>query len=343
MKAMVCEMCGSQDIIKQDGMYVCQYCGTRYSIDEARKLIVEGTVKIDHSDELQRLYKVARRARDNNNAENAQKYYDMILVKDPSSWEANFYTVYYQSMCCKIKDIRSAAIRVSNCENTVLELIRDNVPDPDEQGAAISEVGRKLITISRILFNSATDFYLGISMQVQHNYKQECINNCYAARDILYKYGNYLIDFFGDAYGDVAASCWKDAIQQHNILMPILTHKDANEADIHKYANKIKEYDSSYQEPEVNKGGGCYVATAIYGSYDCPQVWTLRRFRDNALAETWYGRTFIHTYYAISPTIVKWFGNTAWFKNMWKPTLDRMVERLNHEGVEDTPYNDRNW
>ena len=38
---------------------------------------------------------------------------------------------------------------------------------------------------------------------------------------------------------------------------------------------------------------GCYVATAVYGSYDCPQVWTLRRFRDNALAKTWYGRACI--------------------------------------------------
>lgn len=25
---------------------------------------------------------------------------------------------------------------------------------------------------------------------------------------------------------------------------------------------------------------GCYVATCVYGSYDCPEVWTLRRFRD---------------------------------------------------------------
>ena len=51
---------------------------------------------------------------------------------------------------------------------------------------------------------------------------------------------------------------------------------------------------------------GCYVATAVYGSYDCPQVWTLRRFRDHTLAASWYGRSFIRAYYAISPTLVKW-------------------------------------
>jgi len=91
------------------------------------------------------------------------------------------------------------------------------------------------------------------------------------------------------------------------------------------------------------KKGGCYIATAVYGSYDCPQVWTLRRFRDDTLAETWYGRAFIKTYYAISPTLVKWFGETKWFKGIWKSILDRMVSSLIAEGVKNTPYNDRNW
>lgn len=95
-------------------------------------------------------------------------------------------------------------------------------------------------------------------------------------------------------------------------------------------------------EPDT-KSGGCYVATAVYGSYDCPQVWTLRRFRDNTLAATWYGRAFIRTYYAISPTLVKWFGNTNWFKKLWKGKLDRMVSDLNKKGVENTPYDDKTW
>ena len=90
-----------------------------------------------------------------------------------------------------------------------------------------------------------------------------------------------------------------------------------------------------------NSSQGCYVATAVYGSYDCPEVWTLRRFRDNTLASTWYGRAFIRTYYAISPTLVKWFGNTAWFKKMWKGKLDKMVCHLNNNGVENTPYCDK--
>lgn len=91
------------------------------------------------------------------------------------------------------------------------------------------------------------------------------------------------------------------------------------------------------------KGGGCYVATAVYGSYDCPQVWVLRRYRDYTLAETWYGRALIHTYYAISPTLVKYMGNTRWFKKMCKWPLDCMVENLRNNGVLDTKYKDRVW
>lgn len=98
---------------------------------------------------------------------------------------------------------------------------------------------------------------------------------------------------------------------------------------------------SSAPRPTVSGGkGGCYVATCVYGSYDCPQVWTLRRFRDYKLNNTWYGRLFIKLYYAISPTLVKWFGKTKWFKKMWKGKLDRMVEKYKALGYEDTPYDD---
>ena len=91
-----------------------------------------------------------------------------------------------------------------------------------------------------------------------------------------------------------------------------------------------------------NSSGGCYVATCVYGSYDCPQVWTLRRFRDYTLSKIWYGRLFIAIYYAISPHIVKAFGKTKWFNNLWKPVLDKMVIRFNRKGIEDTYYNDVN-
>lgn len=101
--------------------------------------------------------------------------------------------------------------------------------------------------------------------------------------------------------------------------------------------------DVSQNQNDLKNNNGCYVATAVYGSYDCPQVWVLRRYRDNTLASTWYGRVFIRTYYTVSPTIVKWFGDTKWFKHLWKNKLDKLVFNLQISGVEDTPYQDTEW
>lgn len=350
MKQLTCEMCGSSDLLKQDGVFVCQSCGCKYSVEEARKMMVEGTVdvtgstvKVDTSAELANLYQIARRAKDDNNGENAAKYYDMILVKDPSSWEATFYVVYFKATECKIAQIQSAGVSVANCIDTVLKLIKDNVADHEAQKQAYAEVANRVISIARMLFNGAKNHYDGIDIQIKSNYIQEWINNSFAAINCVYILGNNLDLFFGaDGKANMlAVTAWKQGITWHQSLINKLDDKTGNRNVVNSYVSKIRRYEPSYSAPEESTG--CYVATAVYGSYDCPQVWTLRRFRDYTLAETWYGRAFIHTYYAISPTLVKWFGETEWFKKMWKGKLDRMVTSLNAKGVANTPYEDKIW
>lgn len=114
------------------------------------------------------------------------------------------------------------------------------------------------------------------------------------------------------------------------------THKDANGRTTGTSEPGLF---GTYQ----HKDNGCYVATCVYGSYDCPPVWTLRRFRDDTLAKTACGRAFIRIYYAISPTLVKWFGKRNWFQKLWRRVLDGMVRSLHNKGVKDTPYEDKVW
>lgn len=89
-----------------------------------------------------------------------------------------------------------------------------------------------------------------------------------------------------------------------------------------------------------SSSGGCYVATCVYGAYDCPEVWTLRRYRDGVLAKSIHGRCFIKTYYAISPRVVRVFGSIEGFRIFNKRILDAIVKHLRARGFESTPYND---
>jgi len=89
----------------------------------------------------------------------------------------------------------------------------------------------------------------------------------------------------------------------------------------------------------ATKKGCCYVATCVYGSYDCPQVWTLRRYRDSRLSMSWLGRRFIQVYYAVSPTVVRLFGDKKWFKGLCKPIIDSIVSRLQRSGIYGGPSN----
>jgi hypothetical protein len=49
--------------------------------------------------------------------------------------------------------------------------------------------------------------------------------------------------------------------------------------------------------------GGCFIATAAYGSYLNPHVKTLRGFRDESLTSNSLGRKFVHLYYRYSPPV----------------------------------------
>lgn len=105
MKQIVCEMCNSSDFLKRDGVFVCQHCGCKYSVEEAKKMMIEGivdvsgsTVKVDNTSFVQKYLENARRAKQKTDWEEVEKYYNMVEQNDPQNIEAIFYSAYGKVM-----------------------------------------------------------------------------------------------------------------------------------------------------------------------------------------------------------------------------------------------------
>ena len=174
MKRLTCEMCSSTDLIKQDGVFVCQTCGCKYSIEEAKKMMVEGTVdvsgsavKVDNERKIENLRTLADRAKAEGDTETAAKYFEELLKEDPNNWEANFYTIYYAAHNIKIAQIGSAANRVSNIIDTVFGLIKETLATQEEQNAAKEEVAGAVLNFASYLIPNATN-HLGDSLESMH-------------------------------------------------------------------------------------------------------------------------------------------------------------------------------
>jgi len=91
----------------------------------------------------------------------------------------------------------------------------------------------------------------------------------------------------------------------------------------HKGYNKLKD-----------KFGGCYIATAVYGSYNSPEVRVLRKFRDAYLEKRFLGRKFIILYYKYSPNMANELKNKKKLNSLVRKILDIIIKIL----IENVKY-----
>lgn len=245
-----CPGCGqpmSLDESREFGF--CAYCGKKVMLD---KVIVEhkGAIKVDQSQELDNLYILSRRARENDDHYSAQKYYELIITKDPNSWEAYFYSNYYYAKNCEGDEIIEAVNRLNNSTPSVLSLIEQSFSDEPEYTKAVdirmavSEVATQLISLSFELSDLEINDY---------NNKEEYLNvtlyRCHSLYKLLYDFGEDLLQVLGNDYRDISVQCWESAISLHIRVLPYFAKITSNKNFIMKYEKKIQAYDPSYRAP----------------------------------------------------------------------------------------------
>lgn len=104
--------------------------------------------------------------------------------------------------------------------------------------------------------------------------------------------------------------------------------KDSYRAEIQPELDYIKQAQEGQFDNRSSGKSGCYIATAVYGSYYCSEVMALRRYRDDYLAKHLFGRMFIKVYYALSPSMAKRIKKDSFLGKKIRLYLDKKIERL---------------
>ncbi len=249
-------MCGGTDIVKQDGVFVCQGCGMKYSAEDAKALMCDcaaGTQNAagqSNEDKLNSLLTLARRARDCEDAVNAAKYYDMIQELDPDSWEALFYSVYFNYAD------DSWTSKCTMCLKNVFKLIETKVEGFDKQTEAICDVAKKVMLRSDKIAVAARNEMLEKCNSPEYSGILQAAYFAYEARLTILpilntSLGNLISDFCSNKdFMKLAVMAWKTGINY-----AVNEECSFDESDYSDIIEKIKKFEPSYVVPQPMHAG----------------------------------------------------------------------------------------
>ncbi|MDO4989162.1 MAG: hypothetical protein Q4E45_01520 [Eubacteriales bacterium] len=165
MAAIMCELCGSNDVVKQGEYFVCQHCGTKYTVEDAKKLI--GTVKIDNSDFVQKYLQNARRAKEKEDWDETEKYYNMVEQNDPDNIEAIFYSAYGKARSSLTSNDVYKRQAIFNALQKSISILDDHykVDKEAELKPILMQISTDIILLgcSNFVYTQRTDEYGGTS------------------------------------------------------------------------------------------------------------------------------------------------------------------------------------
>ena len=197
MGALKCEVCGSNDIVKEEGAFVCRGCGMKYSLAEARNLIVKEAdaeaKEVVVADEMDvaplmmtedKTLVNARRAKVKEDWAEAERLFHLAEQQDPSNIEAFFYAAYAKARASLTdSDLykRQATFRV--LENSI-GLIPENFDMTEEptQSALLRQISADILEFDNVsyVYNQTKNGF-GVIVKTDSSETVTLFNNVNAA------------------------------------------------------------------------------------------------------------------------------------------------------------------
>lgn len=163
------------------------------------------------------------------------------------------------------------------------------------------------------------DIWEAAALNEIYNFSRASISQ----RSVVNQAMNIIRSKYPDMKTDVLSSAEKSKAQEAR------PQYGYTETDKTNTVNSAPQYSQPLQQPEQKEG--CYIATAVYGSYDAPEVIVLRRFRDESLKKSALGRSFIRAYYKFSPSVAERLKNAKRTNAFVRSILDKWVRKISNK------------
>lgn len=302
MKAMVCELCRSNSFSKREDFYQCDYCRTKFTPEQARRMLVEGTVKIDRSDDTARLLVIARNAFDGGNKLEAYEYANRVLEIDSHNGQAWYIKGASAGWGASLGSVRPKIREMMQCFNAGVASL--NGPELNQYRSGCAQAARSIV---ENLYRSSTQ-HLRSNLHVQQVWGEHLDRSGVLMDAAEASFG------FDNNPQSLKLAIWiaseniegetRKIANQPPIIRHLVPQHAAHLTDrINRWAHTIRRFEPGFTAPipKPKRLGACFVVTATFGREDAMPVVLLREFRDEVLLCTSVGQGIISWYYKHGP------------------------------------------
>lgn len=288
------------------------------------------------SEQLKNYMRLAENAYNIGNFEEAYVYSTKILEQDPDNWLATIIKGVSITGTANMANPRFDAM-IATVRTVIHRIPEEAMKSVAEKFAGFAISYYEYFSKSKRHGIEAQEEYLVRVLSALHLLGLAFIT--YPNLEYAVKINEIYCNLINrDSFGENFPNCYKETdryiiIQMEYIESIVVKYVISRSPDltIPLMDNQIaymKEFIEASEQKKKQKKKGCFIATAVYGDYNAPEVCVLRCFRDNVLDKSALGRMFIRTYYAISPSIANWLRTHDEVSLAVKKLLDKFVAFL---------------